>query len=255
MVKKPKDIFEHMRREVPGPKGSALEKWVYETRGARRLAFEIFKNPDLTAIAAQMKDGPSDTYSLLFNGANHWLKEANEADFFGAASIAEDEAKKGKDSAIESLVMTLWAAQVGRRNGYLSPAGIAAHFLAMSDHLHRLVDGKEELLNAIYAFADAWHWAHFEGMGEHELAAAGVASQEARAKGPETKKREREQKEKITRDALSVYMAERPQRAVSPKRAASTMMSGLNETLKSLNLHPYQQTSLEKAIRAILKTP
>jgi hypothetical protein len=124
----------------------------------------------------------------------------------------------------------------------------------MSDYLHQLVDGNEELLKAIYAFADAWHWAHFEGMGEHELAAIGVASQEARAKGPETKKREREQKEKITRDALTAYIEERPGRAVSPKQAASTMIGSLNETLENLNLHPYQQTSLEKAIRAILKS-
>lgn len=256
MARKPKDVLEHLRREVPGPRGSALEKWIYEKRGARHLAIEIFKNPDLTRAAAQMKVNASDKYGMFFKATNAWLEEVQEADFFKIAELAKqasNDVDAERRQTVESFFFAMWAAQVGERHGYLSPAAIAANFLFVSDHLHRMVKGNTELLNAIYAFADAWHWVHFEGMGEHQLAALGVASEASRAQGPETKKREREQKERITRDALSAYVTETGNQNPAPKLAAGILMEGLNETLAKLKLHTYSQTSLEKAIRAILK--
>ncbi|WP_024918881.1 MULTISPECIES: hypothetical protein [unclassified Afipia] len=257
MAKKPRDVFEHLRQETPGPKGSALKKWMYEKRGARWHTSEVFHNPELTLAAAQMKADANDKYAMFFKAANVWLGEVQEADFFKVASLAQsasaDSPPEQRD-AIESFAFLTWAGQVAGRHGALSPAAVAASFLALSDHLHRMVNGNRELLNAIYAFADAYHWMHFEGTGEHELAAIGVASEAARAKGPETKKRERGQKEAVTRDALKVYIEQRPGRAVIPTTAARTMLSDLNETLKGLKLRPYEKTSLEKAIRAILKS-
>jgi hypothetical protein len=194
---------------------------------------------------------------MFFKAANVWLAEVQEADFFKVASVAAGasaDSPPDKRDTVETFTFISWAGQVAERHGALSPAAVAASFLALSDHLHRAVKGNTELLNAIYAFADAYHWMHFEGTGEHELAAIGVASEAARAKGPQTKKLAAEQKESVTRDALKVYMEQRPGRTVLPTTAAKTMLDDLNETLKGLKLRPYEKTSLEKAIRAILKS-
>lgn len=256
MAKKPRDVFEHLRQETPGPKGSALKKWMYEKRGARWHTSEVFHNPELTLAAAQMKADANDKYAMFFKAADVWLAEVQEADFLKVASMAKaasgDSPPDTRD-AVESFAFIAWAGQVAERHGALSPAAVAAAFLALSDHLHRMVNGNRELLNAIYAFADAYHWMHFEGTGEHELAAIGVASEAARAKGPQTKRRDAEQKESVTRDALRAYLDARGQQLRSVKLAAATMLTDLNETLQGLDLHTYSQTSLEKAIRALVK--
>ncbi len=55
------------------------------------------------------------------------------------------------------------------------------------------------------------------------------------------------------RDALRAYLDARGQQLRSVKLAAATMLTDLNETLQGLDLHTYSQTSLEKAIRALVK--
>jgi hypothetical protein len=250
--------LEHLRGEVTGAPGSLLVKTIYESRGVRDLAIEVFNNPRLTLASALMKETPEDTNAMLFKGANHWLQQSGERDFFGVAELADAakrEAGEADSQTIDDVTFAAWSSSVGERQGYLSPAGIAAHFIASSDYLHRRVGDNPDLLKAIYAFANAWHWAHFEGKGEHSLAALGVATMQDRAAGPAAVRRQKEQKDRITQDAFNSFASDKRNEAAmrSPKGVAGGLLPVVNDVLKAMKLRPYSLSSLEKVVRPMLE--
>ena len=159
-----KQSIEHLRAEVPGPPGSALEKTLYESRGVRYVAIEVFRDHRLTIEVAALKETPAERYESLLEASSHWLRDDGEKTFLEVAALAEkakSEAPATDASAIDDTIFADWVGGVRERHGYLSPAAIAAHFLAASDYLHRRMD--PGLATAVYAFADAYHWMHFEG--------------------------------------------------------------------------------------------
>ena len=132
--------IDHRRGEVKGPTGSGLQKTIYEQRGIRSLAVEIFDDPRVTVAAAQLQNGPWDLFEMFREAANVWLREHGERDYFQMIDAA-DAVKNGETpedgQAIDDLTMRLWAAGVGEKHGYLSPPAVAANFLSTSDVLHR----------------------------------------------------------------------------------------------------------------------
>jgi hypothetical protein len=252
-----KQDIEHRRAEIRGAQGSGLEKTIYEHRGVRALVIEIFSDIQTTIVAADLKGTPSDAYDSLMKASNCWLRDAGELTFFDMAELA-DRAKQrepeGEHKAIDDSMFKMWAAQIGEKRGYLSPEAIAANFVSASDYLHRRLGDDPELAQAVYAFAEAYHWCHFEGYGEHELAALGLASAKGRAAGPQAVRQQREQKQRITQDALNAFAAD-PKNAVrlTAQRAAADLLPVINESLSALKLRPYSISSLEKVLRPLLK--
>ena len=94
------------------------------------------------------------------------------------------------------------------KHGFLSPAAVAAKFLAASDFIDRLTKGNQQLKRAIYQFADAWHWMHFEAKGEHKLAAVELKSMGGRAQGPAGMQKKAARKKKIIEDLYEKYASD-----------------------------------------------
>jgi len=255
--KRRKIDIEHLRAEIPGSPNSSLEKTIYEQRGIRDCVIDVFNDPRLTIATAVLKGTPADTFAIFREAADHWLAEAGELKYSAIIDLAEkakSESPDAGESEIDNFVFRLWAARVAEKHGYLSPAAIAANFVSSSDYLHRCVAGNQELLNAVYAFADAWHWFHLEGKGEHELAALGLKSAAGRAVGPDATHQQAERKRRVVEDTFRAFAADpsHASKLTSVKATAYAMLSDINATLEKLKLRPFKAASLEKALRPLL---
>jgi hypothetical protein len=106
----------------------------------------------------------------------------------------------------------------------------------------------------VYAFADAWHWFHLEGKGEHQLAALGLKSAAGRAIGPDAAHQQAARKRRVVEDTLRAFAAD-PKNAsklTSAKATAHAILRDINETLTGLKLRSFKATSLEKSLRPLL---
>jgi hypothetical protein len=256
---KSKTVLVHRRTEIPGPPKSPVKKIVYETRGIREFALEIFADDQLTVAAANLKVGPAETYELFLRAANFWLKEVGENDYFEIIDVAE-QSKNGIDSDLEKakidfFTFWLWSSKVACRHGVLSPAAIAARFISASDHVHRLANKNQELVDAIHAFADAWHWFHFEGLGEHELATIGLKSARGRAVGPTAVHKQASIKKQIIQDAYAGFADDEAngRARMNAKQAASKLLNSINRSLSDLKLRSIAEKSLTDELRPHVK--
>lgn len=254
---KNKTVLVHRRTEIPGAPTSSLKKIVYETRGIREFALEIFADDRLTVAAANFKVAPGETYEMFLRAANFWLKEVGENDYFEIINVAE-QSKNGIESDLEKAKIDffwLWSSKVADRHGMLSPAAIASRFISASDHVHRLANSNQELVDAIHAFADAWHWFHFEGLGEHELAAIGLKSAQGRAVGPTAVHKQASIKKQIIHDAYAVFAEDEVngRARTNAKEAASKLLKSINSSLSDLKLRSIAEKSLIDELRPHVK--
>lgn len=248
-----RSAFDHRRREQSDASNPLLDKIIFETRGIRSLAVEVFKDHRLTAAASLLRESPIDTYTMFMEAADYWLTEAAENKFLDVAKMAEDAKADVTDISekwlIDDLTFQIWSAQVSQRHGHLSPISIAAQFLQASDYLHRRLNENADLQRAVYAFADAWHWFHFEAKGEHELAARGMSGEQQLAVGPAAVHERALLSNRIVSDAFKVFAADelKGNRRASAKAAATDLLSQINGALEELNLRPLSNATLEKS--------
>ena len=196
---------------------------------------------------------------MFREAANVWLREHGERDYFQMIDAA-DAVKNGETpedgQAIDDLTMRLWAAGVGEKHGYLSPPAVAANFLSTSDVLHRRLANDPELRQAVYAFADAWHWFHFEAQGEHEVANLGLKSFAGRAAGPQAAKQQSDQKWRIVKDKFREFSAHSRKCSDQVQRQPPPFLKEpINSILAELKLRPVSEKSLRDFLRTLIKTP
>jgi len=260
MIKKSKpekSTLQHRKLTIDGDIGSGIKARRYEQRGIRTLNFIELEEPQSAVLDASIDaETPIEEYFRLRDAANAWLRDAGEHDFFQVAEQAEV-AKADTDSsvhcAIDDFAYSVWAFKIGERKGHLSPESVAARFLQASDFLHRRVS--REVLDAIYAFATAWHWMHFENYGEHELAALGLSNAMHRSVGPQVIADRAAQKQKILEDSVRAFLSNPANVGYinSSKRVADKLIVEINDLLKSLDLPPFALSTLEKALRPLIK--
>jgi hypothetical protein len=195
---------------------------------------------------------------MFMEAADHWLTEAGESKFLEVAEMAEDVKAAATDNAekcsIDDLAFQFWSSQVAQRHGHLSPASIAAQFLQASDCLHRRLDDDSDLREAVYAFAQAWHWFHFEAKGEHELAARGIRSEQQLAAGTAAAQERAALSDRVIFDAFQLWVADESNGAKrqSAKAATADLLAPINRSLEKLKSRPLKRGTLEKKIRALI---
>lgn len=233
----------------------------YETRGVRDTSNVFLFGDFAETLALGNYSGEVDkgTFESLFEAANYWLREVGEPDFRSITNQAEkarETVRTNKQkNRIDRATFQQWWFEIGMKHGFLSPAAIAANFLTASDFVHRLANGNKQLEFAIYQFADAWHWMHFEGKGEHELAAIGWKSAQGRAQGPAVKQRRAEMKKQIVKAAYEAFAADEkngPARK-SAKGAAGALLKELSQKLSALGLGRIAEKSLTDELRPLIK--
>ena len=256
---KNKSVLIHRRAEIAAPPESPLTKTVYETRGIREFALEVFAEDQLTADAANLKSSPGEIHAMFLKAANFWLKEVGENDYFEIVEVAE-QSKNGVDSEMEKakidfFTLMLWSSKVAANHGDLSPAAIASRFIFASDNVHRLAGNNDGLLDAIYEYAEAFHWFHFEAMGEHEMAAVGMKSAQGRAVGPAVVHQQASLKKQIIHDAYAAFADDdaNHRERDNPKKSAAKLRDPINRTLDGLKLRPIAETSLIDELRPLVK--
>jgi hypothetical protein len=253
-------VFEHRRRERHHPETGSI---VYEELRGARISNVLFLHSDFEDTFS-MTSKPTgydakETYLSFLEAADFWLKDAGEKRF---ADIAEDAASastsartKKQRELIERRTFQQWAFEIGQRRGFLSPETIAAEFITASDLVHRLVKGDAEVMGAIYQFAEAWHWLHFEGEGEHELADIGLRSAESRAIGPAVKQQRAAIKKRIIKQYYE-KLADAENGGAAPKRAKSAaplIKDEVNIRLKEeLGLRPMTEKALIKELYSLV---
>jgi hypothetical protein len=236
-----------------------IEKTVFETRGVRSFAAEIFKDHRLTVAASLLRETPFETYLMFMEAADYWLSEAGERKFLEVAEMAEaakaDTTDDESKPLIDDVTFQQWAAQIAERHGHLSLASIAAHFLRTSDYLHRRLSDDADLQQAVYAFAQAWHWFHFEAKGEHELAMRGMKGVEDFAAGPQAVHERAILGDRIVSNAVAAYAGDETKgnKRKSPKAAAADLLDQINRSFQDLKLRPLKQDTLAKKIRALMR--
>jgi hypothetical protein len=241
----------HRRVEQKDGANPLIEKTIFETRGVRSFAAEIFKDHRLTEVAL-------DTYMMFMEAADYWLTEAGESKFLEVAEKAEAAKVEATDDEkkrlIDDVIFQRWAAGITERHGHLSPASIAAHFLWASDYLHRRLNDDADLQEAVYAFAQAWHWFHFEAKGEHELAARGIRSEQQLVAGTAAAHDRAALSDRIVFDAFQVWVANDANggKRQSAKAATADLLAPINGSLEKLNLRPLKRGTLEKKLRALI---
>jgi hypothetical protein len=224
----------------------------YETRGIRDSDVIFLSSDFEETLSSRYHTGVVEEglYADSLGVANNWLKEAGEKDSF---AVRED-AKKAKQCLTRRFIFQRWWFEVGMKHGFLSRAAIAAKFISASDYVHRLLKGNPQLQHAVYQFADAWHWLHFEGRGEHELAAIGLKSSKARALGPPAKQERADLKKAIVRDLFEKFAADDKNGAArkSAKKAAGALLGPVNKTLEELNVGKMAEKSLADVLRPLV---
>jgi hypothetical protein len=232
-----------------------------ETRGVRdsSTVFLYSDFNDTLSLGNHVGYVDADMHASLFEAANLWLQEAGEKDFFET----NDDAEKTKQSVrtkkqkgrIDRSTFQRWWFEIGMKRGFLSPTAIAANFITASNFVHRLAKGNQQLERAIYQFADAWHWMHFEARGEHKLADIGWKSAKGRAAGPAMKKRRAEMKKQIAHARYHKFASDEKNgvKRTSAKGAAGALLEPVNQELKKLKLDTFSEGKLEDELRPLIK--
>jgi hypothetical protein len=231
----------------------------YETRGVRdSTTFSFSDFDDTFSLGNHTGRVDADTFASLFVAANIWLRNAKEKDFFEASNDA-DTAKqsvrtKKQRAHVDRYTFQRWWFEIGIKHGFLSPTTIAAKFLTASAFVDRLAKGNQQLLRAIYQFADAWHWMHFEEKGEHELAWRSV---KGRVQGPAFKQERAELKKRIVKELYEAFASEEGNGAArrSAKRAAGAMLEQVNQKFEALGLRLSAEKTLADELRPLIKEP
>jgi hypothetical protein len=150
------------------------------------------------------------------------------------------------------LTFERWRVDVSIKHGFLSPTAIAANFLAASDLVHRLAKGNRQLQRAIYQYADAWHWMHFEAKGEHERAAKNVRG---RAKGPEAKRETANRRKAIVEGIYERFASDEKNGSVrkNAKGAADKLFIEVNEKLYEEGIRKMTKEALTKELPRLIK--
>jgi hypothetical protein len=237
-----------------------VEKTVFETRGVRTFAAEVFKDHRLTVAASLLHhETPFDTYIMFMKEADYWLTKAGENKFLEVDGVAEaakvDATDDENKRLIDDITFQYWAAQIAERHGHLSPASIAARFQQASDYLHRRLNDDTDLQRAVYAFAQAWHWFHFEANGEHELAARGIRSQQQLAAGTLAAQERAALSDRIIFDAYQAWAAHKSKaERESAKAATADLHAQINGSLEKLGVRPLKRGTLEKKLRELIQS-
>jgi hypothetical protein len=250
--------FDHRRVQSEHKESGSIT--FYETRGARDSSVTFLFSELETTLSLGNHAGhvEADTYESFFEAANYWLKEVGEKDFLGVAGDAEAAKEpvrtRKQKNRIDRLTFQRWWFEIGMKRGFLSPAAIAANFLTASDLVHRLTKGNQQLQRAIYQFADAWHWMHFEGKGEHELAAIGLKSVQGRAKGPVAKQERGNLKKAMVKDIYDQFASDENNGAArkNAKRAGSALLDEVNKKLRELSISKIALKSLTDELRPLV---
>jgi hypothetical protein len=225
----------------------------YETRGIRDSNVIFLFSDFEKTLSSRYHTGVVEEglYADIFGVANHWLKGAGEKDSF---AVREDAKKAMRSGLTRRFTFQRCWFEVGMKHGFLSRAAIAAKFISASDYVHRLLKGNPQLQHAVYQFADAWHWMHFELRGEHELAAIGLKSSRARALGPTVKHERADLKKAIVRDQFEKFAADDKNGAArkSAKMAAGALLGPVNQKLKELNVPKMAEKSLADVLRPLV---
>jgi hypothetical protein len=250
--------FDHRRVRSEHEESGSVS--FYETRGVRDSS-ETFLFSDFQetfSLANYTGHAEAEIYASFFEAANYWLKEVGEKDFFKIV----DDADKAKESVntrkqqnkIDRFVFQRWWFEIGMKHGFLSPPAVAAKFLVASDFVHRLSKGNQQLQRAIYQFADAWHWMHFEGKGEHELADIGFKSVQGRSKGPAAKAERAALKKRIIKDCYENFAADEKNgiARTHAKSAAGALKDEVNSRLKDLGIKAAAEKSLTDELRPLI---
>ena len=247
--------FEHKRKQCYHEDHGSIT--FNETRGVRYSSVDfVFSEFEETLPYAGFSAG---TYTSFLEAADSWLTEAKEKNFSEIsddAAAAKQKARTRKEkNRIERFTFQRWWFEIGIKHGFLSPSAIAAYFLATSDFVHRLSKGNKQLERAIYQFADAWHWMHFEAKGEHELAAIGLKSIRVRAKGPEARQATGELKKAKVKDIYEQFASDENngRDRKNAKRAADKLLDKVNETLSSFGIQEMSPKSLVDELRSLVK--
>jgi len=233
----------------------------YETRGVRdsSTTFLFSDFEETFSLGNHTGHVDADTFASLFEAANFWLREAEEKDFFETSNDAETAKQsvrtKKQRARVDRYTFQRWWFEIGIKRGFLSPTATAAKFLTASAFVERLVKGNQQLQRAIYQFADAWHWMHFEGKGEHELAAIGWKSVKGRAQGPAVKQERAELKKKLVKELYEAFASEERNGAArrSAKRAAGALFEQVNQKLEALGLSSFAEKTLADELRPLIK--
>jgi hypothetical protein len=250
--------LEHRRAQSEHEESGSIT--FYETRGVRdsSVTFLFSDFEGTLSLGNHTGHVEADTCASFFEAANYWLREVGEKDFFGAiddAEVAKQPVRTRKQkNRIDRLTFQRWWFEIGMKHGFLSPAAIAANFLTASDLVHRLAKGNQQLERAIYQFADAWHWMHFEGKGEHELAAIGLKSVQGRAKGPAAKQERGNLKKAIVKDIYARFASDEkngPARR-NAKRAGGALFDEVNKKLRELGIQKMALKSLTDELRPLV---
>ncbi len=233
----------------------------YETRGVRdsSTTFLFSDFEETFSLGNHTGHVDADTFASLFEAANFWLQKAKEKDFFETSDDAETAKQsvrtKKHRARVDRYTFQRWWFEIGIKHGFLSPTAIAANFLTASEFVHRLVKGNQQLQRAIYQFADAWHLMHFEGKGEHELAAVGWKSVKGRAQGPAVKQRRAELKKRLVKELYEAFASEEGNGAArtSAKGTAGAMIKEVNQKLEALGLSRFAEKTLADELRPLIK--
>jgi hypothetical protein len=248
--------MEHKRTEGEHQADGSIT--FYETRGVRDSSTTfLFSDFDETfSLGNHTGHVDADTFASLFKAANSWLGDAKEKDFFktsdDAVAAKQSVRTKRQRKRVDRYTFQRWWFEIGMKHGFLSPAAIAANFLTASEFVHRLVSGNQQLERAIYQFADAWHWMHFEEKGEHELAWKSV---KGRAQGPAVKQERAELKKKLVKERYEAFASEKGNGAASrsAKWAAVEMFKQVNQKLEELGLSGFAVKTLADELRPLIK--
>jgi hypothetical protein len=251
--------IEHRRTESEHQESGSIT--FYETRGVRdsNTLFLYSDFNDTFLLGNHTGHVDADTFASLFETANSWLQKAGEKGFFETADDAETAKRSTRTNKqkrrLDRQTFQRWWFEIGMKHGFLAPPAIAANFLTASDFVHRLAKGNEQLQRAIYQFADAWHWMHFEGKGEHELAAIGWKSVKGRAEGPAVKKRRAEMKKKLAHSLYDEFASDEKNGAkrTSAKSAAGALLKQVNQKLEELELNTFSEGKLEDELRPLIR--
>ncbi|WP_316206311.1 MULTISPECIES: hypothetical protein [unclassified Bradyrhizobium] len=233
----------------------------YETRGVRDASTNFLFSDFEETFEDYVQTGhqAAASYASLVEAANQFLSECGEKTFSEVTEEVE-RAKRAvrtykEKNRIGRYNFKRWAFEIGMRHGFLSPAGVAAEFISASDNVHRLAKGNRQLQRAIYQFAEAWHWIHFEAKGEHGLAAIGDKSLEGRAKGPEAKKQRAELKRALVKELYEAFASDESKGMArkDAKRAAGILLDQVNKKLDDLNIPTMAEKSLRDELRPLVK--
>ena len=231
-----------------------------ETRGVRNSS-ETFLFSDLEdtlSLGNYAGYVEADINASFFEAANYWLKEVGEKDSHGVRGDA-DKAKQSvrtwkQKKKIDRRTFQGWWFEIGKKHGFLSPVAVAAKFLAASDFIDRLTKGNQQLKRAIYQFADAWHWMHFEAKGEHKLAAVELKSLGGRAQGPAGMQKKAARRKKIIEDLYEKYASDEKNGDArkNAKRAAGALLKKVNQQLKKHGIREIAEDPLIDELRPLV---